>query len=678
MTRVNAEIQYGVANGGVRSQRTTDDDMNLEAFTDSVPSLGSIQLDAGLRLRGTAGMSLPLPVVAIVAPVAPSPIIKQPSADVAPRTFERLLQEQLEAAHGLLAAHHESVVKIAAEQANDVERLKAEAADLRLKNNQLRTKLQTDGDSAYGNSGNGYATPKVAWTLDPNGPNKPAGKGSEAIAWQQAPLPPKEESAVLLHTLAIPNLPCQTMTTPRSPRQDVCNIRSQDGALGGRDAKKDRQSHHVPRATGQRACFVDAEAMKDKIRKAMGKPPYSVSQYYYDEGWCQYIARHSLFENVTLSVIGFNALWIAVDTDHNPADVLLDAPMAFVLAENLFCVYFTAEILIRFFAFKSKKNCIYDAWFVFDSLLVMMMVFDTWITSLILMFGSSEKGNRNFGNASVLRLLRLLRLFRVARMAKLLRAVPELLILVKGIGVATRSVFFTLVLLVVVIYVFGIAFTQLLKGEEAGEEFFDNVAHSMGTLLLHGCFLDEIITVMYALNNTNVVYAAVMILFVLFASLTVMNMLIGVLCEVVSAVSQVEKEEMLVNYVKLRMEQIMDSLDIDSDGMITKEEFRSIIQTPEACMALHEVGVDVVGLVDLCDIIYDNCQDQLSKTVLLETVLSLRGSNSATVKDMVDLRKVLVTQLAMTEDRLEEKLSDRITACVKTGFQTHYQRLKAR
>merc|ERR1719424_1906598 len=70
-------------------------------------------------------------------------------------------------------------------------------------------------------------------------------------------------------------------------------------------------------------------------------------------------------------------------------------------------------------------------------------------------------GSGGLGNASILRLARLLRLSRMMRMARLLRSMPELLILIKGMVAAFRSVFFTLLLLVLFIYVFAIYFRQM-------------------------------------------------------------------------------------------------------------------------------------------------------------------------------------------------------------------------
>lgn len=70
--------------------------------------------------------------------------------------------------------------------------------------------------------------------------------------------------------------------------------------------------------------------------------------------------------------------------------------------------------------------------FVLDSLLVSLMIVETWITPLVLsMLQISSEG---MGDATILRLVRLLRLARMTRVAKLLRAFPEVLIMIKGLA----------------------------------------------------------------------------------------------------------------------------------------------------------------------------------------------------------------------------------------------------
>merc|ERR1740138_1171877 len=98
-------------------------------------------------------------------------------------------------------------------------------------------------------------------------------------------------------------------------------------------------------------------------------------------------------------------------------------------------------------------------------------------TVLLLVSGSDD-----LGNASIMRIARLFRLSRMARMARLLRSIPELMIMIKGMAAACRSVFFTLCLLVFLTYVFAIAFKQLTEGADVGDLYFKSVLSSMYTL----------------------------------------------------------------------------------------------------------------------------------------------------------------------------------------------------
>jgi len=221
---------------------------------------------------------------------------------------------------------------------------------------------------------------------------------------------------------------------------------------------------------------------------------------------------------------------------------------------------------------------------------------------------------------------------------------PELMVLIKGMATATRSVFFTLCLLVGIIYVFGIAFVHLTKDTLLGDEYFPNVPKAMNSLLLQGTIPDQA-AIVEDCGDEHWVFRAFILFYILLASLTVMNMLVGVLCEVVTVVSTVEKETLLVTYVKTQLENMLKTsgIDADADGMIAKKEFEALLENPRAAQALQEVGVDVVGLVDFTDFIFSNGR-MLSFQDFMDTVLSLRGSNTATVKDIVDLRKFMVTE----------------------------------
>ncbi|CAE7572185.1 CACNA1H, partial [Symbiodinium pilosum] len=232
---------------------------------------------------------------------------------------------------------------------------------------------------------------------------------------------------------------------------------------------------------------TDVEDLKQSVRQKLSKQTYSVKDYYKSQGIFQRIARSNYFENFTLFIIAVNSIWIAIDTDNNDKTIITEAAIEFQIAENLFCAFFTFEWLVRWMAFRKTRYAIRDAWFVFDTLLVSLMILETWITPAILsMLSMSGEG---IGDASILRLVRLLRLARMTRVAKLLRAFPEVLIMIKGISAAARSVFFTIFLLVLVLYIFGIAFTQVCAGPDTPSDLrakFQTVPESMLTLLFHG------------------------------------------------------------------------------------------------------------------------------------------------------------------------------------------------
>eukprot|EP00928_Gymnodinium_smaydae_P087036 TRINITY_DN71395_c0_g1_i1.p1 TRINITY_DN71395_c0_g1~~TRINITY_DN71395_c0_g1_i1.p1 ORF type:complete len:618 (+),score=93.08 TRINITY_DN71395_c0_g1_i1:100-1953(+) len=446
-------------------------------------------------------------------------------------------------------------------------------------------------------------------------------------------------------------------TTTYEGKDDTETKSSDSSAVNVRDAVRrttfDSQGSSC--SSGRKAMFINPDDMKQKVRRTLTKPEYNVADFYWPTGVWRSIATNPLFEHTTLCVISVNAIWISIDTDNNAAEVLLDAEPVFFYAENFFCVYFFFEWFVRFMAFKRKRNGLRDAWFVFDSALVFMMVFETWIMTFFMLI-SGTGGGGALGNAAILRLLRLLRLSRLARM---LRSMPELMILIKGMISAGRSLVFTMCLLLILIYIFAIMMRQITDGSGVGELYFNSIPESMYSLLLYGTFMDNFgpVCIQMGFGDTgHWIYLILFFLFVAMAALMVMNMLIGVLCEVVSAVASTEKEEMLVSWVKGKMEKIISALDNDGDLQISKDEFSKILENKEACETLFEMDVDPVSLVDFADFIFDDGDSNdidLSFSDFMEVVMSFRGSQGATVKDMFNLMKITRGEMKKLEDRVK-------------------------
>jgi hypothetical protein len=155
------------------------------------------------------------------------------------------------------------------------------------------------------------------------------------------------------------------------------------------------------------------------------------------------------------------------------------------------------------------------------------------------------------------------------------------------------------------------------------------------------------------------------------SALTFLNMLVGVICEVVSAVAATERLSLTLNYLQDKMKELMAVTDDDDDGMITKAEFMQLLKNKQAVRILKDVGVDVIGLVDFVDTIFevepkmrrdsngsvtseldDEQEKKLGFAEFMGVVLDLRGTNPATVKDIIELRRYMTVRLGSLERKL--------------------------
>jgi hypothetical protein len=427
-------------------------------------------------------------------------------------------------------------------------------------------------------------------------------------------------------------------------------------------------SHSEGSYNERKPLFANLDAMKENVKRTLFRREYNVTDFYKDHGCCQAIARHPAFDGVALAVIMLYIIWIGFDTDFRKETFLIDAHPVFQVGEHTFTLYFTCEVLIRFGAFRIKRDCLSDPWFVCDSLLVFLMVLETWVINVLVIFSANDNSRSNafVTNAWVFQFSRLLRLTRMVRMAKLVSAMPELMILIKGMAAAARSVFFTLLLLLLLLYVFGIAFRQILEKDPVGRRFFNSVPGSMHTLWLYAALNDEITTLMSEISEASIGCVLLLDVFILISTLTVMNMLVGVLCQVVGAVSASEKEELSMNHVRNKVKRIFDQLDSRGDemdtSMITQDQFEQMVRSPEAIQAIQNLGVDVVQMVDMADHFFAipdgemEYRKELSFPEFMDAVVQLRGSNYASVKDLVNMRNYLSKQLSGSVEILSEKV----------------------
>lgn len=108
---------------------------------------------------------------------------------------------------------------------------------------------------------------------------------------------------------------------------------------------------------------------------------------------------------------------------------------------------------------------------------------------------------------------------------------------------------------------------------------------------------------------------ALLLVFILLGAFMILNILIGVICEIVSDTTETEKDKLLRERIVevavpyrtphcclTRFRQVFDAMDVDGSGTLTENEFNA-----QAAYRLQKLGVDEVCL--LYDIVQNVFQD---------------------------------------------------------------------
>eukprot|EP00929_Paragymnodinium_shiwhaense_P050039 TRINITY_DN25221_c0_g1_i1.p1 TRINITY_DN25221_c0_g1~~TRINITY_DN25221_c0_g1_i1.p1 ORF type:complete len:703 (+),score=146.60 TRINITY_DN25221_c0_g1_i1:98-2206(+) len=454
---------------------------------------------------------------------------------------------------------------------------------------------------------------------------------------------------------------------------------------------------HLETGRPRRLQFKEYEEQRKQLLGKMEAIEYKASDFYYEYGCLAETARSMWFQLTTMVIIVLNTMWMGIDAQFNTGDETSKIAIYFEAVENVFCVLFTIELLIRFCAFERKMNCFYDPWFAFDAALVVCMLVEAWAFSIYFAVVGRDKSKDDTGSMSVLRLLRLLRLTRLGRVVRLLRLFPDVLYMLKGILLAIRSVLCTVALLIVLMFLFAIIFRQQAVGDDELEEMFPSVTEAMWVLLLHGTLLDDVTDAVGFIRERSTLLIILFLVYVFIGCWTILNMLVGIIVEVVSTVSQNEKEEAAVLYLKSTLTEILECHDKDDDRHIHRDEFEMLLHNPDMHSTLTKFGVSIGDLIALKDVLFEQKRTQFDDTssssssedegssgkrssliasgpgsgsfkcrksvaasevtkvsfsVFLEAVLRLRGANHATVRDLTDLREFIRHRFDDLEDHV--------------------------
>lgn len=342
-------------------------------------------------------------------------------------------------------------------------------------------------------------------------------------------------------------------------------------------------------------------------------------------------------EIVVAVTIFANGIVIGVQTDLMARELSQSVPVIFTTCEGIFCAIFTTELAIRLA--NQRLSFFRDSevwrWNVFDMILVALQ----WIEIFGIFFSDTVETNVTF-----LRLLRLLRLLRVFRLLRLLHYFGELAVVMSAIAASMKSLIGTLVLLLMLVYVGGITFTQIvlthrldmnLKGIVESDDlafWWGDLRRSILSLfesVLSGVEWGEPLSPLF---DISALVGLLFVAYVVFALLAMMNVVTGIFVQSALEHANAKKSSSLSDHVGT----LFDKLELEG-GKISFPEYIAVMDDPLVREHLMQSGIepsDAKGLFRF--ISRGDHEETVDAQELLETFVRL--GCSARIMDIMSLK----------------------------------------
>lgn len=315
---------------------------------------------------------------------------------------------------------------------------------------------------------------------------------------------------------------------------------------------------------------------------------------------CFYLVESPLFVYLICIAIFANAGLIGLQTNYMASHLTSHVPPIYFVLEEVFCVLFTFEIVLRlraygkgFFTNSDWKSNLFDAFVVLLQLIdngISLLLFSKRPSSL------SEISEHTDSAGALSLLLRIFRLIRILRLARTVHIVGEFQAIVVATASSLRPLCWTVVLLMLLIYMLGVFFTQMVTDhlvavqspeQEEMRAFFGSLGASMMSLfqsISDGIEWREVVTPLTPIQSL------LFVMFIAFCAFAFMNMLTGIFVDKALQSGQAERRRFLLKQVWSIFNGGGDN--ISETGKVTWEDFQAHLQDPSMQSILQAIDVD--------------------------------------------------------------------------------------
>jgi len=377
------------------------------------------------------------------------------------------------------------------------------------------------------------------------------------------------------------------------------------------------------------------------------------------------VYRSALFlENTVSLFIILNAIFMGVQTDYQARNVTEAVPRIFSGMEMFFCAIFTSELLLKLIAYRQRLFFMKDwSWNLFDSLLVAIQLIE--VIGMLSAYHDTDEESRStspVGNLSFLRLLRALRLLRVLRLIRLLHFIGELAEIINNIYNCLRPFLWTVLLLLIIIYMLAIVFTQIVFAQRFEmrdspsadwtvdddlelEHWWGSVARSVFSLyksILGGIDWDNVVQPLQD-HIHPVVPGIIFSVYIAFTLLCMMNIITGTFVNSAMKSAENQKEREFVEFTRGMFKRI-DEADV---AVVTLSQFHELLEDVQFQYQLGLIGISDADARLLFTLLDKNASGEVEFDKLLANMLRLHQESK--FMDIMKLMYVVEGQQQMFE-----------------------------
>mmetsp|Transcript_50037 Transcript_50037/g.119525 ORF Transcript_50037/g.119525 Transcript_50037/m.119525 type:complete len:626 (-) Transcript_50037:162-2039(-) len=355
------------------------------------------------------------------------------------------------------------------------------------------------------------------------------------------------------------------------------------------------------------------------------------------------VVQSAWFTYFIQATILVNLIILGVEVDAAAQLSPGDEPQGFWVANVVIVLIFVLELLMKLLAHGARQFfCGSERWWnLFDMLIVGLSLMETLIEVMASMMAVSQMDSSHL---RVMRFARLARALRGVRVIKLLRYIGALRTIIFSIISTMSSLLWTLVLLAILWYCFGVVITQIVTDDcrypkEDGTvscdpllvRFWSSIGESILTLFMAitgGLSWGEALDPLFAVSYIAV---ASMILYVVFAVFAVLNVVTGVFCNTaiesaradkdIAIMKQMHKHEQQVQLLR----EIFKEIDQDESNLISIKELKSAMEGKKMASFMHSMDISTQDIWTLFMVIDADGSGEISLEEFVFGCMQLQG-----------------------------------------------------